>query len=163
MGAGVMAKLVNYPLLSWKINVQQGLPLAMSPSVIYRGLPMACMNLGGTTAVQFVATGFFQKAIAGGKALTKSQQISAALMGGLVSGIPCSLWELIMTQQVKFGKSLIETPKALVSTYGVGILGRGLIMTCSRESLFTMCMLGLTPMMRREIQVWSPTQCPSET
>ena len=62
-----------------------------------------------------------------------------------------------MTQQVKFGKSLVETPTALVQKYGVGILGRGLIMTCGRESLFTMCMLGLTPVLRREIQVIDPS------
>ena len=56
MCAGVLSKLVNYPLLSWKIMVQQGLPLSMNPSVIYRGLPMACMNLGGTTAVQVIGS-----------------------------------------------------------------------------------------------------------
>ena len=39
----------------------QGLPLAMTPSAVYRGLPMACINLGGSTGVQFLVTGLFQK------------------------------------------------------------------------------------------------------
>jgi uncharacterized integral membrane protein len=40
---------------------QQGLPLPRNPAAIYRGLPMAALNLGGTTAVQFGAIVFFRK------------------------------------------------------------------------------------------------------
>ena len=44
--AGVATKLLNYPLLTFKNYSQQGIPLPKSPAVIYRGLPMACLNLG---------------------------------------------------------------------------------------------------------------------
>ena len=32
--------------------------------LVYRGLPMACLNLGGTNAVQFGGTGVFQRLLA---------------------------------------------------------------------------------------------------
>jgi len=150
--AGVMSKLCNYPLLSWKNTYQQGRPLSVNPSVVYRGLPMACLNLGGTTAVQFGATGFFQQTLGTPGALTSSEEISAALLGGLVSGVPCSLWELCMIQQQNTGGSLMGTPANLVQKHGVSILVRGLITTCGRESLFTMAMLGLTPVLKREFE-----------
>ena len=54
---GVMAKACNYPFLVWKNAAQQGLPMVLFPLLVYRGLPMACLNLGGTNAVQFGATG----------------------------------------------------------------------------------------------------------
>ena len=57
--SGMLCKSMNYPLLSWKNTVQQGLPISFNPAVVYRGLPMAMLNL--TTTVQFGATGFFQK------------------------------------------------------------------------------------------------------
>ena len=68
MVTGVLSKCCNYPCLVWKNTLQQGIKLnttwtsstgAFSPLKVYRGLPMACMNLGGTNAVQFVGTGFF--------------------------------------------------------------------------------------------------------
>ena len=100
MASGVLCKMCNYPLLSTKNAVQQGKPISYVPAVVYRGLPMAMMNLGGSTAVQFLATGIFQKAIAGDKPkLTNLETNAAAFLGGVASGIPCSFWELIMIQQ----------------------------------------------------------------
>ena len=60
MLAGVCSKACNYPLLVWKNASQQGLEISLNPLKVYRGLPMACINLGGTTAVQFYFTGAFQ-------------------------------------------------------------------------------------------------------
>eukprot|EP00658_Telonema_sp_P-2_P063967 TRINITY_DN52838_c0_g1_i1.p1 TRINITY_DN52838_c0_g1~~TRINITY_DN52838_c0_g1_i1.p1 ORF type:complete len:145 (-),score=25.31 TRINITY_DN52838_c0_g1_i1:8-442(-) len=57
MASGVLCKMVNYPLLVWKNASQQGRPISLNPSLVYRGLPMACVNLGGTTAAQFYFTG----------------------------------------------------------------------------------------------------------
>ena len=67
---GVLAKSCNYPFLVWKNTLQQGLKLSttwtsasgtVNPALVYRGLPMACLNLGGANAVQFATTGIFQK------------------------------------------------------------------------------------------------------
>lgn len=159
--AGVCAKSCNYPLLVAKNNTQQGLPISWNPRVVYRGLPMAQMNLGGTTAVQFWATGAFQKLIAGKSAITAAQEVQASFLGGLFSGVPCSLWELTMIQQQRFGGTLAGTPMNIVKDYGAMALGRAMSVTCAREAVFTMAMLGICPVLQREIPKAAP-QVPNQ-
>ena len=148
---GVLSKSVNYPFLSWKTTVQQGLPISLNPRIVYRGLPMACINLGGTNAVQFGSTGFFQKTLAGLGGGADQVQVGGAFLGGLASGVPCSIWELCMIQQQRFGGSLLGTPQKFVSEYGISSLSRGVTMTCGRESMFTMSMLGITPLIPQRL------------
>lgn len=151
MMSGVCSKLCNYPLLSWKNASQQSLPISLSPKVVYRGLPMACLNLGGTTAVQFWSTGFFQKLIAGDRQIDAKGQMAAAFLGGVASGVPCSVWELTMIQQQRFGGSIIGAPARLVSEFGAASLARDMITTMGRESLYTMAMLGVTPLIQSTV------------
>lgn len=148
---GVMSKSVNYPLLVWKNTVQQGLKISVDPRIVYRGLPMACLNLGGTNAVQFASTGLFQNAVANAGASPATAQISGAFLGGLASGIPCSMWELCMIQQQRFGGSLLGTPVRILNEYGISGLFRGVVTTCGRESMFTMAMLGITPLIQNTL------------
>jgi len=149
MSAGICSKCVNYPLLVWKNAVQQRKPILLNPLKVYRGLPMACLNLGGATAVQFGLAGFFQKLFTNGeRQLEASEEITAAFCGGLLSGIPCSLWELVMIRQQNLGGTILGTPVKLVQNFGVTVLGRGMIMTCAREAIFTMGMLGLCPVVQ---------------
>lgn len=151
--AGCGSKMVNYPLLNWKNRVQQSLPLSFSPKVVYRGLPMAMINFGGTTGVQFSFTSAFQKKIAGSsnRALTPREEMSGAFLGGFFSGIACSIWELTMIQQQRFGGSLLGTPLNLVHRYGRSSLTRGMVSSMGRESLFSMAMLGICPVLQREL------------
>jgi solute carrier family 25 carnitine/acylcarnitine transporter 20/29 len=152
MVTGIMSKACNYPFLSWKNTVQQGLPISFNPAVVYRGLPMACLNLGGTTAVQFGTVGFFQRLLAGPGGLKgDTVQVGGALLGGAASGIPCSIWELCMIQQQRFGGSMLGTPAQFIREYGYSSLGRGATMTVGRESMFTMAMLGMTPVIQRKL------------
>jgi solute carrier family 25 carnitine/acylcarnitine transporter 20/29 len=153
MTSGVLCKLINYPLLSTKNAVQQGRPISYNPKIVYRGLPMACVNLGGSTAVQFLATGFFQKLIKGNKTeMNNIETNAAAFLGGVASGIPNSMWELIMIQQQNLGTSIVETPTQIVKEFGAIGLFRGVVPTIGRESLYTMAMLGATPMIQKELQ-----------
>ena len=121
MVTGVLSKCCNYPCLVWKNTLQQGIKLnttwttssgAFSPLKVYIGLPMACMNLGGTNAVQFVGTGFFQKLLAKSSSDKDAVQVGGAFLGGAASGVPCSIWELCMIQQQRFGGSTLGTPRA---------------------------------------------------
>mmetsp|Transcript_44310 Transcript_44310/g.108294 ORF Transcript_44310/g.108294 Transcript_44310/m.108294 type:complete len:277 (+) Transcript_44310:47-877(+) len=145
IAAGMATKAINYPLLNWKNCSQQSLPISFNPKVVYRGLPMAMMNLGGTTGVQFGTTGFFQKMIKGAGYGPDVCVNGGAFLGGLASGIPCSLWELTMIQQQRFGGSILGTPVRIAKDHGAGMLMRGLTCTLGRESLFTLAMLGITP------------------
>mmetsp|Transcript_17211 Transcript_17211/g.50902 ORF Transcript_17211/g.50902 Transcript_17211/m.50902 type:complete len:289 (+) Transcript_17211:492-1358(+) len=160
MVTGVMSKACNYPFLVWKNTQQQGLKLSttwttpqgtVNPLRVYRGLPMACMNLGGTNAVQFGSTGFFQKALAGSGASRDGVLVGGAFLGGLASGVPCSVWELCMIQQQRFGGSTLGTPARVVSEFGFAALGRGASMTMGREAMFTMSMLGITPLIQQKL------------
>lgn len=151
MVTGVMSKSVNYPFLSWKNTVQQGLPISFNPAIVYRGLPMACLNLGGTNAVQFGTTGFFTKFLAKTYGSGDGASVGGAFLGGLASGIPCSIWELCMIQQQRFGGTLLGTPAKFISEYGVGSLTRGFTTTMGRESMFTMAMLGFTPLIQAKL------------
>eukprot|EP00038_Savillea_parva_P003560 m.127398 g.127398 ORF g.127398 m.127398 type:complete len:287 (+) comp11210_c2_seq2:89-949(+) len=150
--AGVVTKLINYPLLQWKNMSQQGKPLSLSPSVVYRGLAMACINLGGTTAIQFWSVGFFQSLIGqDGHKLNRKEQMAGAFMGGLVSGVPCSMFELVMVQQQNNGRSIPGALGHLVKTHGLFALTRGMIPTLGRESLYTMAMLAMAPLVQSEL------------
>ena len=135
---GIMSKSVNYPFLSWKNTVQQGLPISFNPRIVYRGLPMACLNLGGTNAVQFGSTGLFQKILASSGFAQDQVQVGGAFLGGAASGIPCSIWELCMIQQQRFGGSILGTPAQFIKEYGATSLTRGFTMTigrCARRRL----------------------------
>jgi len=151
MVTGMMSKSVNYPFLSWKNTVQQGLPISFNPAIVYRGLPMACFNLGGTTAVQFGTTGFFTKALAAQFGSGDKATVGGAFLGGLASGIPCSIWELCMIQQQRFGGSLLGTPAAFIKEFGPMSLTRGFTTTMGREAMFTMAMLGITPLIQSKL------------
>ena len=160
MVTGVMSKCCNYPCLVWKNTLQQGLALnttwttskgAFSAIKVYRGLPMACLNLGGTNAVQFGTTGFFQKILAKQSNDKDAVLVGGAFLGGLASGVPCSLWELCMIQQQRFGGSTLGTPARIVAEHGASSLGRGITSTMGREAMFTMSMLGITPLIQEKL------------
>jgi len=51
-----------------------------------------------------------------------------------------------------FGGSIASTPARLISNYGVSSLLRGVIPTCGRESIFTMGMLGICPVLNQFLQ-----------
>ena len=53
-----------------------------------------------------------------------------------------------MIQQQRFGGSIISAPANVVKKFGVATLSRGVICTVGRESLFTMSMLSLTPLIQ---------------
>jgi len=151
MVTGIMAKACNYPFLVWKNTVQQGLKISLDPRLVYRGLPMACLNLGGTNAVQFGGTGVFQRLLATTGSSQDTINVGGAFLGGAASGLPCSIWELCMIQQQRFGGSILGTPARFLKEYGTAALTRGVTMTIGREAMFTMSMLGITPLIQQRL------------
>lgn len=146
MVAGCMSKILNYPLTVMKNTKQQGLPLSSlrSVAIVYRGVATAMVSLGATMDVQFAAVGFFRKALGG-------NEMASAFLGGFASGFPCSIWELVMTQQQRFGGSLVGTPARIVRETGFFGLFRGIPMCVGRESLFALGCLGVTPTLQRSL------------
>ena len=56
-----------------------------------------------------------------------------------------------MIQQQRFGGSTLGTPARIVQEHGAASLGRGTIMTMGREAMFTMSMLGVTPLIQQRL------------
>lgn len=148
--SGSGCKCVNYPLMVWKNAVQQGRPLPLRPSLVYRGLPMALIQ--PMAAVQFIFTGFFQKCLRD-HALSNQRTtiMGGAFLGGLASGLPCCMFELTMIQQQRFGGTIVGTLARLRAEYGAMVLLRGLSVTMGREGMFTLAMLGITPSIQHEL------------
>jgi len=100
---------------------------------------------------QFASMGFFAKRLREAGCSQQQTQMGGAFLGGLVSGIPCSMWELTMIQQQRFGGSIASTPVRVMKEYGTTGLFRGMSMTMGRECLFTLAMLGVTPAIQKQL------------
>ena len=134
---------------------QQGLPLTMNPRILYRGYTMSLTNMCVLSGLQFPLTAIATGIFTGGKQrkLSDSEEIGSAFIGGVLSGFICAPMELVMIQQQRYGTSLFSTPGKIIGDAGVGALfGRGLMMSCGREGVFTAGMLGLGPTLRRSAE-----------
>eukprot|EP00927_Polykrikos_kofoidii_P070362 TRINITY_DN6651_c0_g1_i1.p1 TRINITY_DN6651_c0_g1~~TRINITY_DN6651_c0_g1_i1.p1 ORF type:complete len:268 (-),score=32.80 TRINITY_DN6651_c0_g1_i1:322-1125(-) len=148
--AGMVANTANYPLLTWKNARQQNLPLQVNLSV-YRGLTLSVLNQGSNIGLQFWGTAYFQRALYAGKLVSPSEQMTACFFGGVFSGIPCSVLELTMIQQQRFGGSIASTPPRVMRKFGAHMILRGMICTIVRESAVSMAMLGVTPLAQQTL------------
>ena len=147
MRGGVLVRRQLY----FKVCTQQRIN-PFKPFVLkncYRGLAVSCINMGGLTGLQFWLSGAIQKAITGGedRALTPTEEMGSALLGGMISGVPCANMELVMTQQMRFGTSLFGTPAMILKEKGVPGLFRGTVTSVGREGVFTLGYLGVGPAM----------------
>jgi len=153
MAAGCIEVMINQPQLYFKNARQQNIPLTLQPRVLYRGLTISALNMGGLTGVQFWLSGSFQKMFLGNdnRQLTMSEEIGAGFLGGFLSGLPCCVWELLMIQQQRHGGSLFSTPGRIMGVKGSKVLLRGLTTASAREGIFTMGYLGIAPVVQRKL------------
>ena len=129
IAAGVIEVCINQPQLYLKNAAQQGLPFTLNPKLLYRGLTMSAVNMGGVTGLQFVFSGWLKKLATGGtsRRLTSSEEIATGFMGGAMSGPACSLWELVMIQQQVNGGGIMEATGRMLKQGGTSVLARGSI------------------------------------
>jgi len=163
--AGCIQCTLDHPLITLKNMVQQSLPYSFHPRVLYRGTIADMIGLSSLTAIQFYGTGAIKHLILRNKmastslndnnnnstsinfgALSQTEILISSLGGGMLSGIVCSPWELIMIQQQRFGGGLLSHVKRL-STANIFLLTRGMIPSMGREGIFTMGYLGITPIL----------------
>lgn len=157
IAAGVIDVSSTQWILYYKNASQQRLPLTFDPRVLYRGYSMSCVNMAVLTGLQFPLTGMVTRMFTGDvvRRLSDTEQVSAAFIGGVLSGIACAPMELVMVQQQRYGTSLFGTPAKIVAETGVLGLFRGLYMSCGREGVFSAGMLGLAPTIKRyAIEHW---------
>ena len=155
VGAGTMEVCALQPMLYWKNATQQGLPLTLNPRLLYRGLSTSVINMATLTGLQFPLTGAVSKVITGGadRDLGNGEKILAAFSGGFLSGFACGPFELTMIQQQRFGGSIFGTPARLVTEHGgPSAMGRGLLMSCGREGIYTAGVLGTCPVFTAKLE-----------
>lgn len=161
--AGCIQCTLDHPLITLKNMVQQSLPYSFHPRVLYRGTIADMIGLSSLTAIQFYGTGAIKHLILRNKMtsansnhndniiinfgeLSQKEILISSLGGGMLSGIVCSPWELIMIQQQRFGGALLSHVRRL-STANILLLTRGMIPSMGREGIFTMGYLGITPIL----------------
>lgn len=127
--AGFTEVCVMQPTIAIKNALQQGRPIPMSPSVLYRGLAINSAATFPITAVQFgvnraleklhqTQTGFNPGSLA---------TMGIAMTAGATSGFIGCPAELLMIQQQKTGLSLAGQFKELVRTFGMSKIYKGLV------------------------------------
>jgi solute carrier family 25 (mitochondrial carnitine/acylcarnitine transporter), member 20/29 len=147
------------PTLYWKNAKARGLPFTVNPLTVYRGTTASIFNEMQMMALQFGLTGFFQKvfkAHEGSDAPISQdlQDVLSASCGGVISAFFASPVELVMVQQQMYGGSVLSTVKSIVVQNGVfarsGLM-RGLLPTVGRDSIYTVGMLGVVPVLQEHM------------
>ncbi|KAJ1451081.1 mitochondrial carrier domain-containing protein [Pelagophyceae sp. CCMP2097] len=149
--AGVAAAVSTQPGTYFKNCAQQRVPISFDPRVMYRGTGASCLCDATMCSVQFLACGFLQKAITNGepRKMTCAEEIGCALAGGLCSGLPTCVLELVMIRQQLTGLGPIDAVRSIVHVSGPRGMLRGLGPATCRESLFAAGYLGLSPRVQR--------------
>ena len=173
--SGICQVFSTQPLLYWKNAAQQRLGFTINPRILYRGTLPSIINYSSLTAVEFYGTGKLRKIFSNQNdnnnnnnkrnnnkrnnnrkkignsnvdedPLTVGQILLSTIAGGILGGIVCGPLELIMIQQQRFGNTMISTISNILFNYRFnrGIC-RGLMSGMMREMLFSMALLGFTP------------------
>jgi len=152
MVSGTEVLLIVQPMIFWKNAVQQGLAFTANPRTVYRGLGASASAQALITGTQFFSTGYIKHTMTGGveRRLTNLETVSAALVGGCISGLVCGPLELLMIQQQRHGGSLVATASKLLHSRSKTLaFTRGLIPTVVREGAYCCGYLGIAPAMSR--------------
>ena len=81
--------------------------------------------------------------------LTFAEEVGSAYLAGFASGVPCTVLELTMIQQQRFGGTLPGTLRRLYERNGLSGLFRGFVPASQREAFFAVGYLGLSPRVER--------------
>ena len=117
--------------------IQQKVRVSLDPRIMYRGTPASMLADGTLIGAQFWVCGFLQKLIVKGnpRDLTFAEEVGSAYLAGFASGVPCTVLELTMIQQQRFGGTLPGTLRRLYERNGLSGLFRGFV-PASRASVF---------------------------
>jgi len=151
VAAGAIEAASTQPLTYTKNCIQQKVKVSLDPRIMYRGTPASMLADGTLIGAQFWVCGFLQKLIVKGnpRDLTFAEEVGSAYLAGFASGVPCTILELTMIQQQRFGGTLPGTLRRLYERNGLSGLFRGFIPASQREAFFAVGYLGLSPRVER--------------
>ena len=147
VAAGAIEAASTQPLTYTKNCIQQKVRVSLDPRIMYRGTPASMLADGTLIGAQFWVCGFLQKLIVKGnpRDLTFAEEVGSAYLAGFASGVPCTVLELTMIQQQRFGGTLPGTLRRLYERNGLSGLFRGFVPASQREAFFAVGYLGLSP------------------
>lgn len=151
--AGATEVLVDHPLWVIKTRMQSGQPFSLNHRILYRGIVPNASSMIPSTALQVGFNRGFQEVLFKNTAdLSNTQRLGSAFMAGMASSFVSCPTEMVMTYQGKMGGGFYQAGKQIVSQGGYRALFTGLLATALREGKFTAFFLGVTPMLKAQIQ-----------
>ena len=105
--------------------------------------------------LQFGTTGYFQQIFreGSGKKLSRSSEIAAAALGGLIPTLVTCPVELLMIQQQRLGGSFVSAVTRVAKDHGLlhkGLM-RGMWGTIGRDTIYVVGLLGVTPVIQEHL------------
>jgi hypothetical protein len=145
--AATIECLCLQPTLYAKNAMALGWPLTLNPMVLYRGIGASLANEVGQMSLQFLFAGALKAR------LGSEREMLAAAAGGAIVAVVASPLELLMIQQQSYGGGLVGTVRGIVRDHGLAASGlyRGLIPCIARDSIYVGGMLGVTPVVQRQL------------
>ncbi len=143
---------ITHPLFVIKTKRQQGRPVPIRISALYKGFTANALGFVPITALQIgTAQWLDNHFFANTPSVT--QQITSAFTAGAISSFLCCPVEMVMTlQNDKPGSTLTQTIKNQVHTHGISGFFIGQMATALREGCFTVFFLSLTPLLKQYIK-----------
>lgn len=148
--AGTVEIIVNQPLIYFKNTLQRGGTIEwFNPRVWYRGFGMNIAAMGPTTAFQTATNAALESVMPGKKAST---MLSRAFLAGVASALLCAPIELVILDQQKNNRNMLETMRGLIKEAGWRVFTRGWSATALREGPWSVAYLVGFPMAQEAIK-----------
>ncbi|GMH33328.1 hypothetical protein BSKO_01162 [Bryopsis sp. KO-2023] len=153
--AGMGEVTIMQPIVAIKNALQEGRAVPWNVAHLYRGLGINILSMAPITATQFGANRMCEQLTRNitGRDVDPSGRVFCAAAAGAISGFVGSPAELLVIQQQKNGRSIINETKAVVQNYGLrSLFCRGLALSVCRESIYAGNYLGLYPVLERYLE-----------
>ncbi len=157
--AGATEVLVDHPLWVIKTRIQSGDPFTFDHRTLYRGILPNAASMIPSTALQVGFNQGLQDILyKDKKEISNTQRLSSAFLAGVGSSLVSCPTERIMTYQGQQKNGFLEAGKKITKQGGYRSLLTGLPATAFREGMFAGSFLGVTPILKKQIQPFCPNE-----
>ena len=154
---GALETSLQMPILTAKICFQEKRPLPKGLG-LYRGIGIQVGSMAPVTAIQVMATGFYQKLLgAATRKLSDNEVILAAVAGGFTCSVVYGPADFLMIHQQRLGMGLMGTYQAVAKEFGSLIPYRGVVSCGAREAVYVGGYMGFAPVVTEKIRALNLT------
>lgn len=149
---GAIEVMVNYPLWTIKVQMQNHDPFTLNPKILYRGIVPNALSMIPTTALQVGLDQCFQNYLfQDTSTISKKNLTLTAFSAGVFSSMVACPTEMIMLKQRQQASSFFIATKGLIKQRSFSSLYSGLLATALREGIFSAFFLVATPVLKANI------------